>query len=319
MASLLSERPGLEGLGPKALVDGQFFKDRCRRSDRIGTAEKRKMGFLGSGEQPPGNSLIAGHVPVKALLEFCGLHGIGVRYGLDVGGVVETVIQNLPVRLYELGMLLREFFLDIAVNIFKRTAVDEAGHSQSEHILAFEDGLQVHSAVLETLLRHGSDRSSNQSPVLDVKLGKRVVGQKTGFLHFCLSESIYVHKDHRRVLAPFCIRFQCCRIHRDEEVTVISRGVDILASDVDLKTGDPGNSTMGCSDFCRIVREGRQFVAIDGGHVGEKAACQLHSVTGISCEPDNDIFCVYNFMLHIDLKVLPHSVQKTQQRKQYKT
>ena len=256
---------GLERLGAQALVERELLQDGRGRRDRVGAAEERQARFLGGGEQAPGRGLVARDVAVGALLEPLRRRDrIGVGNRLDVGGVVEAVVEHLLVGGDHLGVLLGELLLQIGVDVLQRTAVDVAGHAEGEHVLALEDGLGVHPAVLEAFAGQGRDRGHDERAVLDPELHEGIVGGEARLLHACLVERILVHEDHRVALAPLGVRLEGRRVHHDQQVAEIARRRYFFAANVNLETGHARDGPVRGADLGRIVRKGREAIAIDG-------------------------------------------------------
>ena len=97
------------------------------------------MSFLGSCDKSPCGSLITGDVSVCSFLKRSRRHAICVGNRLDIGCIVISVEDHLLVRGNHLRMLLLELLLYIVVDEFQRTLINEAGHSEREHILALVD------------------------------------------------------------------------------------------------------------------------------------------------------------------------------------
>ena len=233
---------------------GEFLKDGCRRRDRVGSAEKRPAGFLRSGDETPGQGLVTGYIPVYSFFLNVRDDGVGVGDRLNVGGIVESVIDDLAVRLDHLRMLLGEASLKIGIDIVQRTAVDKAGHSEGEHIPTFVDGDHVKPAVLEAFLCQLCDRGYDDVPVLDAKLFERIA-REAGLLQAEVIEGILVDEHSGVSLKPFRIRFESRRIHGYKHVTEITRGVHLVTADVNLESGDTGDRPLRGSDLSRIVRK----------------------------------------------------------------
>ena len=235
-------------------MDCKFLKDAGSRSDRIRSAEQRKICLLCCCKKTPRSSLVSCDVSVEALLLVSRLDVICIRNSLDVGCIVIAVLKHLLVRSDHLRLLLSELLLKILEDVLHRTVVDVASHSESEHVLAFVDGLLVQTAVLEAFLRKGRDRSHDDGPVLDIEFGDRIVLEACS-LETILVKCIRVDKYHGCSLEPLRICLEGCRVHGHKEIAEVTRGGDMLAADVYLKTGNAGNGTMRSSDFCRIIRE----------------------------------------------------------------
>ena len=132
-------------------------------------------------------------------------------------------------------MLLGETSLKIGIDIVQRTAVDEAGHSEGEHIPALVDGHYIKAAVLQALLRQLRDRSDDDVPVLDVKFLERISGE-SGLCKAKIIEGILVYKHGSVSFQPLGVRLEGRRVHRHQHITKITRRVDLVAADVNLKS-----------------------------------------------------------------------------------
>ena len=276
----------------------ELFQDGSCRSNRIRTAEERKPGLFSRCDETPGRRLVSGNVPVCPGLEPGGSDTVCICNSLDIRSIVETVKDNLAVRGYHLGMLLAEFLLNIIVDILQRAAVDEAGHSEGEHVLALVQCHIVQSAVLEAFLDKPGDRGADYVPVLNVKFFERVSSREARLGQPDFIECVRIDEDSGIPLEPFGIGLQCRRIHCDQHVAEISGSVYLMVSDMDLKTGYSGNRPLRRSDLRRIIRKCRQPVSENGGHVREQCSGQLHSVTGIPGEPDHYITGIDDLMFH---------------------
>jgi hypothetical protein len=77
------------------------------------------------------------------------------------------------------------------------------------------------------------------------------------------------------------------RVHGHQHVHRVSRREDVPAREVDLEAAHPRQRSRGGADLRRKVRERGQVVAEDGRGVGELAPRDLHSVPGVTGEPDD--------------------------------
>src|SRR5690606_26203928 len=82
------------------------------------------------------------------------------------------------------------------------------------------------------------------------------------------------------------VRHQRRRVHRDEDVELIAGGEDVFRGELQLEARDPGLRAPWGANFGRKVGKGRDVVAGEGGRVGQLRTDQLHSVAGVSGEPD---------------------------------
>ena len=280
-------------------MDGKFLQDCGGGGYGVGSAEKRTAGSFSGREKSPGNGLVSCDVPVSAFAG--GLYrfdSVSVRYCLDICRIIVPVIEDFLVRSNHLRMFLGEFLLKILVDCFKRAVEDVAGYSKREHILALENRLQIHSAVLETFLCHCGDRGGDDCPVLNSQFHKRIVRNKSGLLHSGLVKRVGIHQDHSVTLAPLGVCLEGGRVHRYKKIAVISGGVDVGTSNVYLIAGYTGNRSVGRPDLSREIRESRQGVAINGGHICKKGPRELHTIPGVPCKSNHNIFSINYFVLH---------------------
>ena len=103
----------LKGLCSEALVNRKFLEDSGSRSDRIRSAEKRKIGLLRSCEETPCRSLVSCYVPVKSCWLMSRFDIICIRDSLNVCGVIVSVLEDLLVRFYKFRLLLAELTFKI--------------------------------------------------------------------------------------------------------------------------------------------------------------------------------------------------------------
>ena len=216
-------------------MDSKFLKDTCCRSDRIRSAEERKIGLLCSSEKSPCCCLVACYVSIQTLRLLGRFDAVCVRNSLDIGCIIETILKDLLVRLHKLRLLLSELTLQILEDVLHRTVVDVTSHSKGKHVLTFLYGLLIKTAVFETLMSKSCDRSYDDSSVFDMKLGDRIL-TKTGSLQAFLIEGIGIHEHHSGPLQPFCVCLQGGRIHSHQQVTEVTWSCYLLATDMNLKT-----------------------------------------------------------------------------------
>ena len=78
------------------------------------------------------------------------------------------------------------------------------------------------------------------------------------------------------------------RVHRDQHVGLVARGLDRGRAEIDLEGGDAEQRALRRADLGREIGEGRQIVAGQRGRQRELPAGQLHAVAGIAGEADDD-------------------------------
>ena len=84
------------------------------------------------------------------------------------------------------------------------------------------------------------------------------------------------------------VRLQRGGIHGDEDVQVVAGREHRQRGEVQLEGADPGERPRGGADLGGKVRERREIVAGECGPGGELHPGDLHAVTGITREADDD-------------------------------
>ena len=70
---------------------------------------------------------------------------------------------------------------------------------------------------------------------------------------------------------------------------MVAGGRDVVVRELDLEGGHPVHRAGRGTDLGREVRQRRQIVPEDRGGIGEPVTGQLHPVSGVTCEPDDDV------------------------------
>ena len=86
------------------------------------------------------------------------------------------------------------------------------------------------------------------------------------------------------------VRLQRRRVHGDQHVRLIARGVDRARAEIDLESGHPEGRPLRRPDFRGEVGEGRKVVARERGRQRELPAGQLHAVAAVAGKADDDRF-----------------------------
>src|SRR5690606_31735122 len=84
------------------------------------------------------------------------------------------------------------------------------------------------------------------------------------------------------------VRLERGRVHRHEHLGLVPRGEDVGVGEVDLEARDAREGARRSADLGRIVRKGGEVVAEFGGLRRESVPGELHPVTGVSGEADDD-------------------------------
>ena len=134
-------------------------------------------------------------------------------------------------------------------------------HAMPSANIALVYSLDIQTAVLETLFSERSDGGRDDGPVADVEFLDRV-SLEPGLPESVFIKGIGIDDYHGRPFQPFRIRLQCGRVHRHQKVAVVSRSIYILAPDVYLEAGNPGNGPVRGPDFSREIWECGQPVPV---------------------------------------------------------
>jgi hypothetical protein len=88
------------------------------------------------------------------------------------------------------------------------------------------------------------------------------------------------------------------RVHRDQDVGRVARREDVVVGEMQLEARDAGQSACRGPDFRREIRLGGQVVAEDRGLLGEPVSRELHAVTRVAGEPDDDVIELLDLLGH---------------------
>jgi hypothetical protein len=116
---------------------------------------------------------------------------------------------------------------------------------------------------------------------------ERVVGV-TGLAQVATGEVVGVDDDRRALGEVFEVGLQRRRVHRDQHVGRVARGQDVVVGEVHLERRHARQGPLGRPDLRGEVGKGHQVVAEDGRLLGEPVPGELHTVTRVAREPDND-------------------------------
>ena len=121
---------------------------------------------------------------------------------------------------------------------------------------------------------------------------ERTVGQGTAgvgrLVQVLLRERVtfYDQRAARRQIAD--IGLEGGRIHRHENVGLVTGRVDLTRGEADLEAGDAGQAAGRRADFRWEVGQGADVVAKNGSRASELRPGQLHPVAGVAGETDGD-------------------------------
>jgi hypothetical protein len=84
-----------------------------------------------------------------------------------------------------------------------------------------------------------------------------------------------------------------------EASSAFARSEDVDGGELDLERRNPVNRARWCPDLGREIGHGGEVVAQDRGRVREPIAGQLHPVTRVTGEPDDDALLLLDLLGHI--------------------
>ena len=165
--------------------------------------------------------------------------------------------------------------------------------TQREHVAAAVGGLLVSALLVADTLRERGDRRLDDGVSALHLIGERVVVLSVaGFLKSLVGERVDIDDDGGAFLGPLEVRLEGGRVHRDEDVAFVAGTVDVITH-VHLIARHTGDGVVRGADFRRIIGEGGDVVACEGGSVREQRSGKLHAVARVTRKTDDDVvnFC----------------------------
>ena len=262
------------------------MEDVRRRRDRVAAVEDRATGLLARRHEAQGRRLVAGDVPVVARRKMGRCHPV-VRVehlGRLAKGV--TGLQRPLVRLRDdrLGL---ELVLDPAERRIHAPLVQPEHQAEGEEVLRQVHLLGRHLEPFEGPAVEGRDGDREDGVLLERTILERVCGV-ADLVEVRRREGVLVDDERAAGRQVADVRLECRRVHRDEDVRLIARSMDVLAAEADLEAADAGQRAGRRPDLGREVGERADIVAEDRGRPGELGAGQLHPVAGIAGEANGD-------------------------------
>ena len=265
---------------------GQLVQDVGGRRDRVGTEEQRQAGTPGGRDQPIGQRGVAGDVPVDARRHLGRLDLVLHRERLGGLAVVPAGPEGRLVRLHDLGVL-GELGLEERHRAFGWPVVQPGQQAEREHVLRPLGLLPADVETLQRLDRHRRDRQGVQ-----LVAGQGAVLERAGLVadlaQVALGELIGVGDDVRTARQVAEVGLEGRRVHGHEDVGGVARRQDVMVGEVHLEAGNPRKRSGRGPDLGREVGQRRQVVAERRRFLGEPVAGELHAVTRVAREPDDD-------------------------------
>ena len=160
---------------------------------------------------------------------------------------------------------------------------------QRPHVLAAQRFLVAEAEGLHRVEGELRDVEPDHLPS-----GERVVVERIALIarlgEVAGAELAFVGDDQAAGLQIVDIGLQRRRVHRDQHVGRVARGLDRGRAEIDLEGGDAERRPLRRADLGREIGEGGEIVAGECGRQGELAAGQLHAVAAIAGEADDDRF-----------------------------
>ncbi len=254
--------------------------------DRVGAVEQRPVGQLGRGQHPERRRLVAGDVAIRPRREVGGGDAVvGVE---DLGRLAERVagLDSPGVGLGD-DRPLAELLVDPADRPVVVPAVQPEHDPEGEEVLRQVLLLRGHVEPVERALVERRDRDLEQGVLLERAVLERVRGV-AGLRQVGGRERVAVDDQGAAGGQIHDVRPEGRRVHRDEDVRLVARGMDLVRAEADLEARHAGQRAGRGADLGRIVGQRADVVAVDGGGPGELGPGQLHAVAGVAGEADGD-------------------------------
>jgi hypothetical protein len=169
--------------------------------------------------------------------------------------------------------------------------------TEREHVLGALRLLLRDAEVLD-----GTDRDGGHRHLVDaVGVQRGVLGRiarVAGLVDVPRREGVLVQNERAALGDRVQIRAERRRVHRHQDVGMVSRRHDVGGGELDLEGRDAVHGARRGADLCGEVRERGQVVAEDRRGTGESVAGQLHPVAGIAGEADDDVVAFFDRLAH---------------------
>ncbi len=213
---------------------------------------------------------------------------IGGAESLGGFAVIPPRLEGEHVGLGDVG-LAGELLPDEGLAGLDRSPVHPRQQTQREHVLG---PLTVFLGRADRL--DGAERQRGHRDGMH-----HIIGQLVGLQRVCyvthlrqvaFGEFVGIRDHHSAAGQVADVGLQRGRVHRDEHVRPVAGGQDVVVGDLNLEGRDSGQCACGGTDLGGIVRLSREVVAEERGLRGESVTGELHTVTGVAGESDDDLF-----------------------------
>ena len=280
---------GLERADAELLQRGELLEDVGRGGDRVRAEEQRKPRELARGDEAVGQRRVARDLAVRPGrgLRRCDL--VRAREVLRRLAVVPARLERLRVRLDDLGTL-RELGLDEPERPVGRTVVQPRHEPEREEVLRAL-GLARRDAV-DPLQR--LDRHRREGDRMHVEVGQRAVLERVRLVARLLQvpvvEGVGVDDDRPALREVAQVHLERRGVHRHEHARLVARREDVVVGEMDLEARHTGQRPGRRADLRREVGKRREVVPEDRRLAREAVTRELHPVTRVAREADDDPF-----------------------------
>jgi hypothetical protein len=262
-------------------------QDVTRRRDRVAAEEERSPGAARRGDEAERGGGVAGDVAVVPGRDGGGLDAVrGVEH-LGRLAEVPSRFQHAHVGFAD-GRGLLETLLDPADGRLDRALEEPRGEAEREEVARTHHGARRQPHVVE-----GVDRQLGDVDREDLKAVERAVGQRVGrvlrLLEVLLVELLLVDDENAVGLEVIDVDLERGRIHRHQDVGRIARREHVAAGEVQLEAADARQRAGRGANLGWKVGQGAQVVADQRRLVGEVHARELHAVTRVTGEANDDL------------------------------
>ena len=268
------------------LVLRQLVEDVGGRGDRVRAQEDRQPGLHATGDEAVGQRQVAGDVAVGA-----GRHHGGLDLVADherLGGLAEVPpgLERGEVGVADVGHL-GEALGEERLRGLGRAPVHPGQQAEGEHVLGARGVLAGEAELLDGLDGHAGEVDGVEG-VLGEGVAVEGVVRVARLGEVAGGEVVGVDDDRGALGQVAEVGAQRGGVHRDEDVGGVARGQDVVVGEVHLEGRDARQGPLGRPDLGGEVGQRDQVVAEGGGLLGEAVAGELHAVTGVAGEPDDD-------------------------------
>ena len=181
----------------------------------------------------------------------------------------------------------RELRVDPVDRRLHAPLVQPEHHAEREEVLREVLLLARHLEPVERALVQRRDRDLEDGVGLERAVGQRIA-RVGGLVQVLLGERIAVDDERTARRQIHDVRLQRRRVHRDEDVRLVARRVDLRRGEADLEPGHARQRAGRRTDLGGEIGQGADVVAEDGRRSGELCAGQLHAVARVAGEADGD-------------------------------